>query len=605
MTSQPYKYYVYVIVDTNKVGSYKYDEVELEYEPFYVGRGSGSRIKETLYDKNVFKTNKIKKLNGNYEVKIVYDKLNYLSSIEIEKKLISLIGRRDLGLGTLVNLTDGGEGRINSKHSKEVRDKISKTYRSKNLRWEHSEETKYKMSIIQSGKNNGFYNMKHTEENKNKQSELIRGSKHPMYNKKHDEETISLMREKRNRKEVNEKIKESCQKFNKVVLAYDLDMNFLCEYESVKQASEELGINESLISKCCRGDIKKPTRYFFKYKNEEDKYKNNKFLIEEGEVFSCYQKKYRLIKRMKKTCLCENLESGLEENIHIDDFKYLFWKEKNNSDIIELYNFLLKNNDKKTKLLDNYIDCGDFVVYFNKLVSSSEIFLEKNEIFDRYSVDGKMVINIFEDEWENKKDIIKGRLKNMFGKSKRIYARKCTIVEMDKKYNPMIREFLNENHLQGFVGSSVKLGLFYEDELVSIMTFGPLRKNMGQKSKEGAYELLRFCSKLGTTTIGGASKLFKYFIKNYNPNYLLSYSDRRWSRGDLYNNLGFKLSNNNVIPNYFYIVNNKREGRFKYRKNRLIEQGYDGNMTEIQIQHSRGLYRIFDCGSNKHELFFD
>ena len=74
--------------------------------------------------------------------------------------------------------------------------------------------------------------------------------------------------------------------------------------------------------------------------------------------------------------------------------------------------------------------------------------------------------------------------------------------------------FLDQNHIQGKLGAKVRLGLYYNDELVSLMTFGALRKNLGQKSEDGSYELLRFCNKLNTNVVGGASKLFKHFINN-------------------------------------------------------------------------------------------
>jgi len=273
------------------------------------------------------------------------------------------------------------------------------------------------------------------------------------------------------------------------------------------------------------------------------------------------------------------------------------WKRSNNSDIVELY-LWLKNHSPKIKL--KYSDYGGIIysnnieIHYNKLLKSSEIFKEKREIFNRGG------INIFEDEWLNKKEIIKSRLLNILGYSKRIYARKCKIKEIED--NSLIREFLKKSHTQGFLGSKIKLGLYYNDELVSIMTFGNLRKKLNQRSKEGSYEMLRFCNKLNTIVVGGASKLFKFFLNKYKPNYIISYSDNRWGNGNLYKNLGFNLSQNKVVPNYFYIVEYERKGRFNFRKDKLISEGFDGNSTEVEIQHNRGYYRIFDAGSKKYEF---
>ena len=120
------------------------------------------------------------------------------------------------------------------------------------------------------------------------------------------------------------------------------------------------------------------------------------------------------------------------------------------------------------------------------------------------------------------------------------------------------------------------------------------------------WELLRFCNKINHSVIGGASKLFKHFIKYYNPKQLISYADRRWSQGNLYKQLGFNKTHNS-IPNYFYVVNNEREHRFKYRKNLLVESGFDIKKTEREIMYDRGIYRIYDCGNlvyiyNKMEI---
>ena len=94
---------------------------------------------------------------------------------------------------------------------------------------------------------------------------------------------------------------------------------------------------------------------------------------------------------------------------------------------------------------------------------------------------------------------------------------------------------------------------------------------MGRKAAANSYELLRFCNKLNTTVIGGASKLFQHFLTHYQPSKIISYADRRWSNGQLYFNLGFKHTHNSGI-NYFYIVDGCREYRYKYRKMYLLSK---------------------------------
>lgn len=122
---------------------------------------------------------------------------------------------------------------------------------------------------------------------------------------------------------------------------------------------------------------------------------------------------------------------------------------------------------------------------------------------------------------------------------------------------------------------------------------------MGQKSIENSYELLRFCNKLNVNVIGGASKLFKYFIEKYKPNSVISYADRSWSQGDLYDKLKFKFIHK-TQPNYYYVIDGVRKHRFNFRKNILIEQGSDPNKTEHDIMLERKVYRIYDSGNLKY-----
>lgn len=258
----------------------------------------------------------------------------------------------------------------------------------------------------------------------------------------------------------------------------------------------------------------------------------------------------------------------------------------------------------KGKEIDIYIPELKIGIEYNGLYWHSDLYYNNNYHLNKLKItkkEGIKLIQIFSDEWLYKQDIVKSRLLNIIGKTpNKIYARKCIIKEVSSKDCSI---FLDQNHIQGKLGAKVRLGLYYNDELVSLMTFGNLRKNLGQSSKEGSYELLRFCNKLNTTVIGGASKLFKYFINNYNPNTIISYADRRWSEGNLYYNLGFNLIGESR-PNYFYINlknTNIREGRFKYRKDILIKQGFDHDKSEHEIMKEREYARIYDCGVLKFE----
>lgn len=245
--------------------------------------------------------------------------------------------------------------------------------------------------------------------------------------------------------------------------------------------------------------------------------------------------------------------------------------------------------------LDIYVPSKKLAIEFNGLFWHNEnnkpnnYHLKKTEECNK---NGIRLIHIFEDEWKYKKNIMKSMIENIIGKTKkRIFARKCDIRLCNSSES---KKFLDENHIQGWCPSTIKLGLFYKDELVSMMTFGKSRHFIGNGKFE--YELLRFCNKINTTVIGGASKLFKFFIKEYKPNNVISYADRRWSIGNLYYNLGFTFSHNSK-PNYFYIIKDKRKNRFNFRKSILIKKyNCDENVSEREFCKQKKWYRIYDCG---------
>ena len=253
------------------------------------------------------------------------------------------------------------------------------------------------------------------------------------------------------------------------------------------------------------------------------------------------------------------------------------------------------SNNKEIDILIPELNIG---IEYDGLKWHSDEFKDKNYHLNKTEECKKLgirLVHIFEDEWMNKKEIIKSIIRNIIGKTEnKIYARKCIIQNVNDNEK---KEFLEKNHIQGNVNSQINLGLYHYGELVSLMCIGKPRINLGRKtSLEDEYELLRFCNKLNTNIVGGASKLFKYFITNYNPTLTTSYCDYRWSIGNMYKALGFTLSHHSQ-PNYYYIIGNNRKNRFKYRKSELIKEGFDPEKSEKEIMEERGIHRIYDCGS--------
>ena len=271
---------------------------------------------------------------------------------------------------------------------------------------------------------------------------------------------------------------------------------------------------------------------------------------------------------------------------------------------------IIFNNKKlvKGREIDIFIPEYNVAFEFNGIYWHSELN-GKNKEYHLYKTEelernNTKLIHIFEDEWDNKQEIVKSRIRNILKLNQnKIYARKCIIKEIDNKTK---NKFLNDNHIQGEDKSKIKIGLYYNNELVSIMTFGSLRKITGNKAKEGEYELIRFCNKLSTTVIGSFSKLFKHFIKLLTPNNIISYADRRWSQGEIYQSNGFNFIHN-TQPNYWYMKYHKvREHRYKYRKSELpkILSNFDKTKSEWENMKSNGYDRIWDCGSKKYQINF-
>lgn len=259
-------------------------------------------------------------------------------------------------------------------------------------------------------------------------------------------------------------------------------------------------------------------------------------------------------------------------------------------------NRILDNKQEIDILLTDYnigIELNG-LFWHNELFVSNDYHLKKTINSNNIGID---LIHIFEDEWNYKKDIVKSIIKNKIKKTETvIYARKCDIRIID---NNTAIDFLNNNHIQGSLNSKIRLGLFYNEKLVSVMTFSKGRIIMGGKNNE--WELNRFCSLINHNVIGGANRLFKYFLENYEVDKIISYSDKRLFDGELYKKLGF-IEKTHSKPNYWYVINGKRHYRFNFRKSVLIKEGYDKNSTEKKIMLDRKIYRIYDCGNIRWEF---
>lgn len=252
------------------------------------------------------------------------------------------------------------------------------------------------------------------------------------------------------------------------------------------------------------------------------------------------------------------------------------------------------------KEVDFYIPSRKIAIECNGLRWHSTEFKDKQYHYNKFtkcSELGIQLISIWEDWIVNAPNIVSSLLYSKLGLGHRtIHARKCEVRKVDHNES---NDFLFANHIQGKCVSSVRLGLYFNNELVSLMTFG--KKRPGQGNKTSTWELIRFCNKLGSQIPGAASRLLKHFIRNYNPNHIISFSSNDISTGDLYKQLGFIRTNQSLA--YWYVGRDyKRHHRFTFCKAKLVKMGYDSSKTETEIMRSLPYYCIYDSGQTKWEL---
>lgn len=202
---------------------------------------------------------------------------------------------------------------------------------------------------------------------------------------------------------------------------------------------------------------------------------------------------------------------------------------------------------------------------------------------------GIRLINIFEHEFDENK--IRSILWSALGISpqKKYYARKCKLKEIkSSEYDA----FCEDNHIQGKAAAKVRLGLFYDDELIQIMSF-----NKPRFSKKYEWEMIRECTKNCCAVVGGKEKLFEHFLKTYVPKSVISYCDKRYFTGESYFKLGFRLDHISK-PSYFYVKNREVLTRYQCQKHKLksLLDNFDPSMSESDNMTANGYFKLYDFG---------
>lgn len=273
----------------------------------------------------------------------------------------------------------------------------------------------------------------------------------------------------------------------------------------------------------------------------------------------------------------------------------------------EIGEFLKENNIShicNTKQIISPLELDIFIPEHNIAIEYCGLFWHSDlhpRIDNQYHVrklemceeKGIRLFTIFEDEWLYRQSQVKNKLLYAFGMMKeRVFARECVVKNCTMKEKV---EFFENNHIQGSGPGSVTYKLVWSGETVAMMTF---IKKVG-----GEWILNRYAT--SRNVVGGFSKLLVYFERENSPRKVVTFADRRWSSGGVYEKNGFNLDG--VLgPDYRYVIEDRRVHKFNFRHKNLgkLLENYDELLSEVENTRNHDLYRIFDCGLKRFVKYY-
>ena len=266
--------------------------------------------------------------------------------------------------------------------------------------------------------------------------------------------------------------------------------------------------------------------------------------------------------------------------------------EKELQDFIEELGFEISRNDRTMGFeIDALVKSMNVAFEFNGTYWHSELFkykkfhLEKSKKCEAQNVS---LYHVWQSDCEQKKDLVKSRIRRVLGKTPTVIAaRKCKVEKIDNK---TASSFFDNNHVMGNSGRcTVMYGLFSDNTIVAAISVGKSR------FKKGEIELLRYATHIDFSIIGGFEKMMKQFSRDFPNETLITYCDKSWGRGDFYSKKGFTFIGETPVD-FWYMKDGCKVNRFTMRS-KIMKENPDSKFEEIVKE--KKIYRTYGCGSTK------
>lgn len=247
--------------------------------------------------------------------------------------------------------------------------------------------------------------------------------------------------------------------------------------------------------------------------------------------------------------------------------------------------------------LDIWIPEKNIAIEYCGLYWHSDIHKPNNYHYSKYKQckdKGIRLITVFQNEWLHKRNVVETKLEHILGvgNKKTIYAR---MTKAHPITHQQAKKFHDNNHIQGHAVAKHHVGLWYDTEIVAVMSFN---------FDSSDWILTRYST--SQRVVGGVSKLLKYSIREFGlSGKIKTFADMRWDTGGVYEKIGFSYDGF-VPPDYYYIQNDRLWHKFNFRKTHLVKfKDFDPNLSERENTRNMNIFRIYDCGKRRYVMELD